>query len=353
MEQDDSRNESVGTDLLDDYPNQEDYSKGTSLADNELREEIYSQGTCDSDQVKVITPILIFLQPQTQVHYISREELMEICCGIKDNIQAGFDKVVAVVNQATAPLQGLNPTTQHLGFRSTRRWKPKITNNPVRRPISRLKIAVSGCILFLRQIHLHMFQRDVRKHLLSLVGEDTILKPMVAPEVLEVFARAWNHDNGRRCNPCCTIEDFKIDLLGAPRSPWNKSAAKIFCQDFIRHYGLEPTIALVEDIEGAFHTRIKSLKDKLKRHRVNSPESCQETQKNRRRVRKSLVTILSHFVYGACLLTLIFSYSTGGLQLLRCIQACKSTCHFFSGSGWRACPVTNQKMKTSLRTPGS
>ena len=61
MEQDDSRNESVGTDLLDDYPNQEDYSKGTSLADNELREEIYSQGTCNSDQVKVITLILIFL----------------------------------------------------------------------------------------------------------------------------------------------------------------------------------------------------------------------------------------------------------------------------------------------------
>lgn len=54
MEQDDSRNESIGTDLLDDNPNQEDYSKGTSLADNELKEEIYSQGTYDGDQVKVI-----------------------------------------------------------------------------------------------------------------------------------------------------------------------------------------------------------------------------------------------------------------------------------------------------------
>ena len=188
---------------------------------------------------------------------------MEICCGIKDNIQAGFDKVVAAVNQATAPLQSLNPTTQHLGFQSTRRWKPKVTNNPVRRPISRLEMAVSGCIRFLRQIHMHIFQRNVRKHLLSLVGEDNILKPMVTPKLLEAFESAWNHDDGRRCNPCCTIEDFKIDLLGAPRGPWNKSAAKIFCQDFIRHYGLEPTIALVEDIEDAFHTRIKSLKDKL------------------------------------------------------------------------------------------
>lgn len=277
---------------------------------------------------------------------------MEICCGIKDDIQAGFDKVAAAVNQATTPLQSLNPTTQHLGLQSARRWKPKITNNPVRRPVSKLEMAVSGCVPFLRQIHLHVFQRNVRKHLLSLIGEDDILKPMVAPELLEVFARAWNHDGGRGCNPCCTVGDFKIDLLGAPRGPWNKSAAKIFSQDFIRHHGLEPTMELVEDIEGAFHTRIKSLRDKLKRHSVSSPQSRQETQRGRQHVRKSSVTIPSHFAHGARL-TLVFSYSTGGLRSLRCIQICKSMCRFFSGSGWRGCLATNRKTRTSLRTPGS
>ena len=63
MEQDDRRNESVGTDLFDDNPSQEGYSKGVSLADSDLKEEIYTQGTRDGDQVKAIALVMIFLEP--------------------------------------------------------------------------------------------------------------------------------------------------------------------------------------------------------------------------------------------------------------------------------------------------
>jgi hypothetical protein len=117
---------------------------------------------------------------------------------------------------------------------------------------------------------------------------------MVSQELAKVFAGAWNYDKGRKCNPCCTIAHFRIDLLGTARSPWNKSAAKVFSEDFVRHHGLEPTTALIEDIEDAFHTRIKSLKEKSKRHHLNAAQSHQETRKDRQHVRKSTVIITSH-----------------------------------------------------------
>ena len=107
---------------------------------------------------------------------------MEICCGIKDNIQAGFDKVVAAVNQATVPLQSLNPTTQHLRFQSIRCWKLKVMNNPIRCPISRLEMAVSGCIHFLCRFICTYFREMSGNICYPLLGRI-------------IFSNPWLHQN--------------------------------------------------------------------------------------------------------------------------------------------------------------
>jgi hypothetical protein len=99
----------------------------------------------------------------TQAQYISREELMEIYHGMNENIQAGFDKVVSAITLATAPLQSSNPAAPRLELQPGRRWKPKITNNPVRRPFSKLEMAVSVYIHFflwdLQSAHLEKCQK--------------------------------------------------------------------------------------------------------------------------------------------------------------------------------------------------
>jgi hypothetical protein len=56
---------------------------------------------------------------------------------------------------------------------------------------------------------------------------------------------------------CCTPEHFKIDIRGNPRSPWNKSAAKVFARDFIQHDYICKDYDLVQD---KFLTHIKGLK---------------------------------------------------------------------------------------------
>ncbi|KAH9931480.1 uncharacterized protein B0H18DRAFT_872176 [Fomitopsis serialis] len=44
----------------------------------------------------------------------------------------------------------------------------------------------------------------------------------------------------RRGRLCCTDEDFRFDVVGTPRSPWNLSAADVFTQSFMaKHPGLQ------------------------------------------------------------------------------------------------------------------
>ena len=106
-----------------------------------------------------------------------------------------------------------------------------------------------------------------------------------------MFADAWNVDKGRNCNLCCDITDFRVDLLGPPRGPWNKSAAQVFSKDFIRHHGLESTISVREDVENAFYTRVKTLKEKYKRQQLRPSQVHQEVREDRRRGRKTQVFV--------------------------------------------------------------
>lgn len=109
-------------------------------------------------------------------------------------------------------------------------------------------------------MHTQILQRSIRQHFVKLIGEDRLLIPTVSRPEADAFAAGWNLDNGDSVPPCCTESSFRIDLLGTPHSPWNQSAARVFCSSFIRFHHLSHSSATITDITNAFYTRVKTLK---------------------------------------------------------------------------------------------
>ena len=108
-----------------------------------------------------------------------------------------------------------------------------------------------------------MKQKDVRNHLSKLMnGKVFNLNRRVNNEELETFRASWNVDDGMSCRPCCDSTYFRFDLLGTPRSAWNKSAARVFTIDFIKTHKLSKK--RFDEVVEAFFTRIKNLQAQYK-----------------------------------------------------------------------------------------
>ncbi|KAF8877194.1 hypothetical protein BD779DRAFT_1429120, partial [Infundibulicybe gibba] len=90
----------------------------------------------------------------------------------------------------------------------------------------------------------------------------------------------------------CTIEDFRVDLLGTPRSPWNRSAARVFVDVFIRTHKLDRTPEAIDDISRAFFSRIKSMKGESKMKLNNSSVIGEYARAGRKQQRKRNVSLL-------------------------------------------------------------
>lgn len=110
---------------------------------------------------------------------------------------------------------------------------------------------------------------------------------MVTSTESRIFSAGWNIDEGQSCEPCCTLEDFRIDLFGPPICPWNTSAARVFCRDFTDLHDL-PEEANVDVIKH-FMTRVKTLKAAYRAHlrnRRDPEERALEARGLRRQQRK-------------------------------------------------------------------
>lgn len=132
-------------------------------------------------------------------------------------------------------------------------------------------------------------QSAVREHLIRLVGKDRLLTPLVIRAQAIAFAAAWNIDNGESCGPCCTADDFRFDIEGPAHSPWNMSACRVFCADYIEHHKLPSTANIMKDIEHSFYTRLKTLRRKYVLHLLQQDRQAAVARKNRRYQRKSRV----------------------------------------------------------------
>jgi hypothetical protein len=105
-------------------------------------------------------------------------------------------------------------------------------------------------------------QKEVRTHLNTILGDNFLQAPMVTPEQSGMYTVVWNVDGGQTCAPCCTVDNFKIDLLGPPRCAWNLSAGRIFCRSFLDFHDLADDPDLIGAVSSAFFTRIRTLKIK-------------------------------------------------------------------------------------------
>lgn len=129
-------------------------------------------------------------------------------------------------------------------------------------------------------------QRLVREHMGRLVGKD-ISKAVVSDPEIKQFEAQWKEDQSR---DCCTVESFRINLRGPPKSPWNISAARVFAQSYIHHYQLDSDPTTLLAISRCATTRIKSLRYKLKKLSLTAPERLEFEAAARRRGRKATVS---------------------------------------------------------------
>ncbi|KAI5980873.1 hypothetical protein EDC04DRAFT_2595297, partial [Pisolithus marmoratus] len=93
----------------------------------------------------------------------------------------------------------------------------------------------------------------------------------------------WDSKHG----PCCTVEDFRIDLEGLPRSEWNKSAALVFAAEYLRrHQGHQGEHLTLEYVSEAWLTHVIALRTRYKDKQRDDLDRKEHKARNRRRQRK-------------------------------------------------------------------
>ncbi|KAI6144281.1 hypothetical protein BKA82DRAFT_3983196, partial [Pisolithus tinctorius] len=89
----------------------------------------------------------------------------------------------------------------------------------------------------------------------------------------------WDPKSG----PCCTVEDFRIDLEGLPRSEWNKSAALVFAQEYLKRRRENYTL---EYVMKAWLTHVMTLRTRYKVKELDDEDRTERKARNRQRQRK-------------------------------------------------------------------
>ncbi|KAG1854901.1 hypothetical protein F4604DRAFT_1591062 [Suillus subluteus] len=113
------------------------------------------------------------------------------------------------------------------------------------------------------------------------IGDDAPFTGVILPhETLLV-----NFDPRR--GPCCTTENFAIEILGTPKSAWNVSATKVFARDFVAHH---PN-SQYDTVKKAFSTHLRSLKRAYKQAGLDEAALKARQKEDRRKERKRSVCI--------------------------------------------------------------
>ncbi|KAI5984175.1 hypothetical protein EDD15DRAFT_2177616, partial [Pisolithus albus] len=87
-----------------------------------------------------------------------------------------------------------------------------------------------------------------------------------------------------RHGPCCTVDDFSVDLQGYTRSEWNRSAAQVFAVEYLRRYkGDNYTLEFVAE---AWLTRVAGMKAQFKNLQQDKAIRKDRKALHRRRQRK-------------------------------------------------------------------
>ncbi|KAH9481666.1 hypothetical protein JR316_0006193 [Psilocybe cubensis] len=136
-----------------------------------------------------------------------------------------------------------------------------------------------------RSAQKNMLARQIRKELEKLLGDMPFARRNVmSPLELNAFVARWNASSPRRRPVCCDIAQFKVDLVGSPKSPWNQSASRVFTVHFMQVFAHMKYSAT--EVQDGFFVRIKSLKASL-----NSLAADENRKAKRRRDQRRQGTI--------------------------------------------------------------
>lgn len=123
----------------------------------------------------------------------------------------------------------------------------------------------------------------MRNRLASLISPETPFRISVTKEDRVDYEDAWA--SGSR-EEATSPENFRFDILGTPKSLWNKSAARVFAKSMIDCYGWSDTIELFDGICHAFTAHLETIIRAYKRS-LESPEwRARHEADDRRRSRK-------------------------------------------------------------------
>lgn len=97
--------------------------------------------------------------------------------------------------------------------------------------------------------------------------------------------KAFTGENGH----CCTIENFRVDLEGTPRSLWNASAAMVFAKAFVKLP--DAPSRDVKLVAKAFSSHFVGLRlAYLKWKNAGTAQLIEQQKAHRRRQRKAYVS---------------------------------------------------------------
>ncbi|KAA1479368.1 hypothetical protein DENSPDRAFT_752367, partial [Dentipellis sp. KUC8613] len=92
--------------------------------------------------------------------------------------------------------------------------------------------------------------------------------------------------------PCCTADNFSINLNDTPRCGWNRSAALVFTNWYIAHAPAKFSKATSKEIQEAFFTHVGSLRRKHLEESKEAEEKAQGMKIARARERQRNVSSL-------------------------------------------------------------
>lgn len=125
----------------------------------------------------------------------------------------------------------------------------------------------------------------MRKHLESLIHKSVQITPSVSPDECHAYA-AETLLPGNEDKEATSEDYFRFNICDTPRSPWNKSAARVFADLTIRQLGLSNTVEMFDALRHAFTSHLGTIIRRYKMSLMSRPQQAKKAATHRREVRK-------------------------------------------------------------------
>ncbi|KAJ7872355.1 hypothetical protein B0H14DRAFT_2502796 [Mycena olivaceomarginata] len=125
----------------------------------------------------------------------------------------------------------------------------------------------------------------VHKHLDELIPKIAQIVPLVTREECALYEAQILLPHNSRLE-ATSKENFRFDVQGTPRSPWNKSAARVFSHFTIQQLGLPNSLEMFNAITKAFETYVDHIIRRYKLSLKTAEEQALERSKHSKYGRK-------------------------------------------------------------------